>query len=57
MNAKISKKQIIRGLKKSNKTLDEIQVALMMMFENDRIHSTEVKNFFGMGVFSAISNI
>jgi hypothetical protein len=42
MNTTISKKEIILGLHKNGKSLDEIQATLMIMFEDDLITSTEV---------------
>ena len=42
MNTKISKKEVILGLHKSGKTLNEIQATLIIMFEDDPIRSTHV---------------
>ena len=42
MNAAISKKEVILGLHKSGKTLNDIQATLTLLYENDDINSIEV---------------
>ena len=42
MNAAISKKEIILGLHKSGKTLNDMQATLTLLYENDDINSLEV---------------
>jgi hypothetical protein len=42
MNAAISKKEVILGLHKSGKSLNDIQATLALLFENDNINSIEV---------------
>jgi hypothetical protein len=46
MNANISKKEVILGLHKSGKTIDEIQASIILMFECDQIPSTDVNIFW-----------